>query len=212
MTTSSEAAAPAGVYSFEQLEPGALVRSRLDGPVLVEGTDDDSSEELARAEARRAAVVEGHAAGAAEAREEAAPIISALRDALTGIDTLRSEVAEQVERDAIELAVSLAEQIVAGALEVAPERILDIVRGALRRLADRRRITVVVNPEDAPLVAEEFDSLRAELGGVEQGTVQADRRVPRGGALVQTTDGVLDVRVESQLDRVRAIVAEELAR
>jgi flagellar assembly protein FliH len=210
--TSSEATAAAGVYSFEQLEAGALIHSRLDGAALAAVSDEGAAEERAREDARRAAAAEGRAAGLAEFREQAAPLLAALGEALAGIDALRSEVAEQLERDAIELAVQLAERIVAGTLEVAPERILDVVRGALRRIADRRRIVVVVNPADAPLINEQLETLRAELGGIEEATVQADRRVARGGALVQTSDGALDVQVESQLDRVRAVVAEEFAR
>jgi flagellar assembly protein FliH len=207
--TLSEAAA--ATYAFEQLESSALVRSRLDGAApLTAVADDAAGEERALVGARRAAAAEGRAAGLAEAREQSAALLGSLREALVGIESLRAELSERIERDAVELALGLAEQIVAGALEIQPERILDVVRGALRRLADRQRITVVVNPDDAPLVVEHFEALRAELGGIEEGTVQSDRRVPRGGAIVQTVEGALDVQLKSQLERARSIAAEEL--
>jgi flagellar biosynthesis/type III secretory pathway protein FliH len=94
---------------------------------------------------------------------------------------------------------------------VQPERVLDIVRGALRRLTDRKRITIIVNPDDVAALTEGLEQLRGELGGIDEALLQADRRVNRGGALVQTTDGAVDVQVESQLERARAMVAEELA-
>jgi flagellar assembly protein FliH len=210
-TTSSEAAASPSAYAYEQLESCALVLSRLSGAQLAEVVDDGAVEQRARAETLRAAAAEGRAAGLAEAHEQIAGALGALREALAGVEALRAEVTERIERDAVELALSLAEQIVAGTLDVAPERVLDVVRGALRRLADRRRITIVVNPDDVELVSEQLDALRGELGGVDEGTVQSDRRIARGGAVVQTAEGALDLQIESQLERARAVVAEELA-
>jgi flagellar assembly protein FliH len=158
-----------------------------------------------------AAITEGRAQGRELARAESAEALAALRASLAGIDALRDEVAERVERDAVELALALAEHIVAGAIDVTPERVVDVVRGALRRIVDRRRVTIVVNPEDAEIVGEQVEALRGELGGVEHAIVQADRRVARGGAVVRTVEGAIDAEVATQLERARAIIAEELA-
>jgi flagellar biosynthesis/type III secretory pathway protein FliH len=205
--TSSESS-PA--YAFEQLETSGLVRSRLSGPQLA--TDGVDAPEHQRENALQAAAEEGRAAGLAEGREQLRAALEALAAARTGLDRLRDEVVERSERAAVELAIGLAEQIVAGALSIAPERVLDVVRGALRRLTDRRRITIVLNPDDVAILAEGgLEQLRAELGGIDEAALQADRRVARGGALVQTSEGVLDLQIETQLERARSVVAEELA-
>ncbi len=207
--TSSDAVA--SQYSFEQLEAERLVRSRLSGvPLnLAEGPNDGGQSELANA--RSAAIADGRAAGFAQAREQAAPALSALQQALVGIEAVRDEAAARTEQDAVELALALAEQIVGGALEVAPERVLDVVRGALRRLTDRHRVTILVHPDDVELVSDALDAMRSDLGGIEYGVVQAERRVVRGGAFVQTTEGAVDAQIASQLDRARSVVAAELA-
>lgn len=204
--TSSEAPA---AYAFEQLEGSTLVRSRLPGAPLAIAEDTTSSE---RSEAVRAAVAEARATAIAESREEISAELSLLREAVAGVQALREETSERVERDAVELALAVAEQVVAGALDVQPERVLDVVRGALRRVTDRHRITIIVNPEDAELLSAQLDRLRGELGGLDEAPIQSDRRVTRGGAVVQTTEGTLDVQIATQLERARAIVAEELAR
>jgi flagellar assembly protein FliH len=206
--TSSEAAASA--YAFEQLEIGALVRSRLTG-VAMAGDDDAASREHERTEAVRAAVAEARADAIEESREQIAAALDALEQAAAGIVAVRDQTSQRVERDALELALALAEQIVAGALEVEPERVLDVVRGALRRLTDRQRITIVVNPDDAELLGEQLEALRGELGGLDEARIQSDRRVMRGGALVQTGEGTLDVQIATQLERARTVVAQELA-
>jgi flagellar assembly protein FliH len=123
---------------------------------------------------------------------------------------LRDATAEAVERDAVELAVQLAEKIVAGALAVEPERVLDVVRGALRRLAERRRVTVLVHPDDLELVRSAAAGFAAELGGIEHCEVQAERRLSRGGAVVRTDEGQVDASIETQLARACELVAAEL--
>jgi flagellar assembly protein FliH len=207
MTSSS--AAPSGEFSFEQLEATALVTSRLTaagaGVLSSAGAPDDPATVLG------AAIAEGRAQGRELARAEMAGALEALHAALGGIEALRDEVAERCERDAVELALALAEHIVAGAIEAAPERIVEVVRGALRRLIDRRRVTIVVNPDDVELVSEQIEALRGELGGIEHATVQADRRVTRGGAVVRTVEGAIDAEISTQFERARAVVAAELA-
>jgi flagellar assembly protein FliH len=209
--TSSEAAA-LDAFAYEQFEAEALVTSRLGGIPPVVFNDSGTQAGRERAAAQRAAAAAGRAAGFAAASEEVAAAVRALKSALEGIEALRDELAQKLEGDAVELALSLAQRIVAGSLDVAPERVVDVVRGALRRVSDRHRITIVVHPDDVALVSDQLEALNRELGGIDGGVVQGDRRVARGGAIVQTLDGAIDAEIESQLDRARAVVAEELAR
>jgi flagellar assembly protein FliH len=211
MAMTSSDAGTLDAFAYEQFEAAALVTSRLGGisPVVLD--DSGAGVERARVAAQRAAVAAGRAAGMAAASEEIESAVRALKGALEGIEALRDELAQKLEGDAVELALSLAQRIVAGALEVAPERILDVVRGALRRVSDRHRITIVVHPDDVALVSDQLAALNGELGGIEHGVVQGDRRVARGGAIVQTSDGAIDAEIASQIDRARVVVAEELA-
>jgi flagellar assembly protein FliH len=197
-------------FDFEQLDAKALVHTRLGGVRLV--GDAATEEERGRRDALRSARERARDEAFAQARAEIALALSALRSARDELDAAREEMIERVERGAVELALSLTEQIVAGAVEVQPERVLDVVRGALRRLVDRHRITIVVNPDDLALLTDALGELRTELGGIEEATVQGDRRIARGGAVVQTTEGALDVELQSQLERARAIAVQELAR
>jgi flagellar assembly protein FliH len=197
-------------YAFEPLEP----TGGWDGVAL---RDLESPLAAAQAEAgtiRAAARAEGHAdgleAGLAEGRAQLAAARSALEGAHAELVALRAATAEAVERDAVELAVRLAEKIVAGTLEVEPERVLDVVRGALRRLAERRRVTVLVHPDDLELVRGAAASFAGELGGIEHCEVQAERRLARGGAVVRTDEGQVDASVETQLARARELVAAEI--
>ena len=106
--------------------------------------------------------------------------------------------------------MQLAEKIVAGTLDAQPERVLDVVRGALRRLTERRRVTILVNPDDLEIVRAASGGFAAELGGIEHCEVQSERRLARGGAVVRTDEGQIDASVETQLARARELVEAEL--
>lgn len=191
-------------YAFEQLDaPPEVMLRDVESPLAAAQAEADAIRATARAEGH----ADGLEAGLAEGRAQVADALAALQAAAAELGAVRDATAEAVERDAVELAVQLAEKIVAGTLEVDPELVLDVVRGALRRLAERRRVTVLVHPDDLELVRSAADAFAGELGGIEHCDVQAERRLARGGAVVRTDEGQIDASVETQLMRARELVA-----
>jgi flagellar assembly protein FliH len=194
-------------YPLEQLQPSAPPPPGTPERIVADATAQAQRiRELAHAEGH----AEGRAQGHQEGRDEVQTAAAALAQALRELTQMRTEIAEAVERDAVELALALSAKILAGALEVQPERVVDAVRGALRRVADRRRITVLVDPVDLELVSTTISGLQAQAGGIELCEVQADRRVGRGGAVVLTAEGEVDASVATQLERAREAVQAEL--
>jgi len=194
-------------YAFRQLDAPATGTSEDIADVLSAVRNEA---EHIRAQAWAAGEAEGRAAGFAAARADAEPAVAALASAHASIEALRAQVLAELEQDAIEMALRLAEQIVAGALSVRPERVVDVARNALRHLADRRHVTLVVNPADLELVSDAVAGLSSELGGIEHLGVQADRRVGRGGAVARTSAGDIDAGIQTQLARAREVVAAAL--
>jgi flagellar assembly protein FliH len=162
------------------------------------------------AEIRERAYADGYAAGLEEARDGAAPAVEALASAARELAALRDEAAQAAEAAAVDLALQIAEHALGAALAVEPERVLDVVRGALRRLMERERLVVLVNPEDLDMVRAGIGALVAELGGIEHVDVQAERRVLRGGAVVRTAEGDVDANVSTKLQRAREVLEREL--
>jgi flagellar assembly protein FliH len=153
----------------------------------------------------------GYAAGLDEATTACASAIAALEAAVADVYALRAETAAQVERQAVELALKIAEQIVHVAIAADHDLVLGAVRGALRRLVERERVIVLVNPDDLEVVRETSGTLLAELGGMEHLEVQSDRRVPQGGAIVRTAEGEVDATIDTKLQRAREVLERELS-
>jgi flagellar biosynthesis/type III secretory pathway protein FliH len=205
-TASATPIAPAG-YPLEQLEPSAPPPVGTPARILADATAEaERIRERAYAEGHEEGRAQGRADGIAETRAAA----GALCNALAELQQQTDQIAQAVERDAIELALALAAKIVAGTLDVQPERILDTVAGALRRIAERRRIAVLVDPEDLEVVAGAIGELQTRAGGIELCEIQADRRVGRGGAIVRTLESEVDASVQTQLERAREVIRAEL--
>jgi flagellar assembly protein FliH len=205
--SSDERAVPTiATYTFPQLEPppggGASARELLGGAW--------AEAEQIRAQARSQGHAEGRAEGLMAAHHEVESVVEALRQALDDVAQTRAELIAALEQDAVALAFQLAEHILASAIDVKPELVIDVARNALRRVTDRRRVILVVNPADLELVGDSVTSLQAELGGIEHCDVQSDRRIARGGAVLRTDAGEIDVTIDSQLERAREIVAAAL--
>ena len=193
-------------FELPTLEPPPGLRAYA-APAVAEPAID--LEAQARA-AREAGHEAGFQAGLLEAQDQMAAGIAALAAAVAELAAERDRVADAVEAAAVELGLRIAEQALGAAVEVRPEAVVDVVRGALRRLVERARVTILVNPEDLDLVRGASDALMAELGGIEHCDVQAERRVARGGAIVRTVEGEVDATLATKLARARESLEEEL--
>jgi flagellar assembly protein FliH len=202
---SSNPAAAWSPYAFAQLDAPVTINEV--GDVLAEA---ERQAQQLREAGRTEGYTDGHAAGLAAAREQALPALAALTQAAAEFSALREQLIDDLERDAIAFALDLAEQILAGALDVEPERVLDVARHALRHLADRRRVTLIVHPDDLAMLTAAAPELEAELGGIEHLAVQADRRVNRGGAVARTEEGEIDAGITVALEHARELVATTL--
>jgi flagellar assembly protein FliH len=201
---------------FEQLTPTGPVEP---APSLAEAAQKarrlvaaaEAEADRIRDEARAVGYEEGFEAGRSEARAEFAPTAEAVTTALEGVRALEAELADRVEAQAVDLAMHVAERVVSGVVAVEPARLLDVVRGALRTIVERERVTVLVHPEDLDLIRESVSELTGSLGGMEHLEVQEERRVGRGGAIIRTSFGEVDARIETKLARAREAVEKELS-
>jgi flagellar assembly protein FliH len=194
-------------YDFEQLEPTEPPPRDAAARVLAQAhAEAERIRELAREEGYE----RGRVAGLEQGASEIDAASRALGDAVRGVEALRVEVAESVEMDAIELALMLAGKILAGAFQARPELVVEIVQGALRRLSDRRRVTVLVNPRDLDAVRAAIGELTAQGSGVELCDLQSDERVGVGSAIVRTAEGEVDASVHTQLERAREVITATL--
>jgi flagellar assembly protein FliH len=194
-------------YAFEQLEPSE--------PPPRDGAERTLAQARAQAqEIREQARVEGYeqgqAQGIADGRAQLASALAALEQAHADLLAMRGEIAEEVERDAVELGMALAGKIVTATLQIRPELVLEVVQGGLRRITGQRSISILVNPADLETLRGALGDLRQTGATAEHWDLQPDQRVQAGGAILRTGEGEIDVQPDTQLERAYEVVQAEI--
>lgn len=142
-------------------------------------------------------------------RRPAGPSPAELEDAARHLLAARVELAAEVERQMPRLVFALARKVLREELSHAQTAAQTVIRGVCERLAGcERPVTVRLAPEAAGAFeqwARGDEGIAAAGPGVR---VETDPRLGPGDFVLETEDGFLDGRVESQLDAAWRLIAE----
>jgi len=171
--------------------------------------------EAAKSQAARIQA-EAHERGAEEAQRTAqehqdrlaADVRSRLEALVAEITRERDEFFSRVEPEIATLAVSVAEKVVAQEISTQPEIVLNLVRNSMARMKERESLRVRLNPDDLDMVRDARDDLIAAVDGVRRLDLVEDRRVDRGGCVVESRNGNLDARIKTQLAKMERVITE----
>ena len=120
----------------------------------------------------------------------------------------RREFFDRVEPEVVRLASAIAEKIIGEEMELRPERIVDLVRAAMKRLRDRESLRIRLSPQDLDLVKQARDDLIGSVDGVRKLELIEDRRVDRGGCVIESENGALDASIKTQMSEIERILGE----
>ena len=146
---------------------------------------------------KESAAKEGYRAGLEEAKED----IGALRDAIANFVSAKKDVFEYIAPDILEISVDIARKIIKKEIEQNPEAIIGMILEVMENLSkEETKITVRVNPMQADLVREELPKAVAQKGTEARITVMSDDSVETGGCIFQTSNGIIDAGLETQIE------------
>jgi flagellar biosynthesis/type III secretory pathway protein FliH len=176
---------------------GRVIRAQRRGPSVVRAdvvaAKGSAAEILAQAQAqgealRAAAVLEGRAAGYAEAAKQ-----------LLELARLRSEQLRRVEQEALRAALLVAAELVGKTLAATPSDISDLLAPHLARMRRAQHVVLHVNPLDGAWLGEHAAELhaRVELAGSLE--LRENDAISRGGCVIESNLGELDARIETRL-------------
>jgi flagellar assembly protein FliH len=153
--------------------------------------------EVIQREAFRQGHQEGERAGEERAAAQYRDAIAGLGRSVLQVATLKPRLRAEAERDLVELAFAIARRILRREVSVDPTAVVGLIRGCLDQYSRAEISRLQVHPQDLAAVTEFFDQNPAP-----QLEVVADPKVSPGGAVFQTTRGVLDARFETQLEEI----------
>jgi len=181
----------------EENEFQELPREDADTPDL-EALEAEFEHRLAQA------VEEARQEGYRQGLQEIKPVADLLQNLAHELQEEKHQLLENAELTVVRLAYEIAKKILHREVAESSDVIVYVVREALRRIADRDKIVVRVHPEDAAVLrqaTELHNELFQTFAGVE---IREDEDVSKGGCLVETSTGLIDATLETQLAEVEA--------
>jgi type III secretion protein L len=115
---------------------------------------------------------------------------------------------KSASKDMLNLAFKIAEKIVGKQLEIDNKIIMDIVSQALQTVRQSRQITLRVNPEDAKVLKANKDSFLEKLGHGREIDILEDKKVERGGCIIESEIGIVEAQLQTQLERLKKVLSE----
>ncbi len=136
----------------------------------------------------------------AQDRENERTLLKAdLTQFLDQVEEERKRAWEKIEPQAIDLVFALCRQVIKQEIDVSRTVSVSIIKNALRRITDAGSLKVRVNPEDYETVRSHRGEILQVLDGSNTIEFVDDRRIGRGGTIIETENGNIDATVETQL-------------
>ena len=162
--------------------------------------------EEAREAGRAAGYADGHAAAieavTAAAEAERAQLRADVEALVELIERERQRIWSDAEPSIVRLVLETAQKVVKEDAQINRDVAISIIRNALRRVTETDRIRIRVHLEDLPTVRAARDDLAALVDGIRHLEIVEDRRVGVGGAVVETSSGAIDARIETQFAEI----------
>jgi len=143
--------------------------------------------------------------GFAEGERTTARVAAATSDTMRGqlaqtledLTRLRADLIRGTERQVVELAMSVANRIVRREVALDRELLLAMARVALDRLGDSTSAKIRLHPDDHAVVERQ-----GSLAGQSAIQIIPDASIARGGCLVESDFGLVDVGVDAQVEEL----------
>jgi flagellar assembly protein FliH len=149
----------------------------------------------------------GHAAGLEAGNQECLDRVARLDQLLVALARPFDELDETVEKQLIELAMTVAKQLFRREIRIHPEHVIGVVRDAIKLLpVATRDVQVHLHPEDAILVRASL----ADAEGERAWSIVEDPLTGRGGCVVTAESSRIDAQAETRLNAIiNAISGDE---
>ncbi|MDY7109691.1 MAG: FliH/SctL family protein [Planctomycetota bacterium] len=194
-------------------EAGRIVAdARAEAQSLIDG-----AAERGHAEGVERGLTEGRTRGEEEGRQSTSEeyrdrfnaLSQSFTEALKRWEEQRRAMFLAAREDVLAFALAMGRKVIGRVIELDRTVIEDQLRESLALLSRPSMMTVVIHPDDRPLVEAVLPTLLAELTRCEHADIAEDASITPGGCVIRTGDGLVDATIENQIDRiVRTLLPE----
>ncbi|MEA2064298.1 MAG: FliH/SctL family protein [Gemmatimonadota bacterium] len=179
---------PADPLEDEAIKP--LVQERL-------ATEKDRWEEDNKTRLEEAHE-KGRAEGEAAAQAGLAEPVRLLKEVIASVEKGRERLLQEAETAVIDLSLAIARRFVKSAAIYSDDMIKDTIKSAVKMATEKEKVVIRINPEDLDQVKAHQDDIIFVGDGIGKLEVRPDKKVERGGCVIETEAGNIDARSETR--------------
>jgi flagellar assembly protein FliH len=184
------------------VEPPGDARSK--GPARKDAEREAQGLEQARREGFSAGVT----AGRREAEEQIRPAMDGLARNLAELARLRDTIREEATHDLVRLAVSIAARVIHREVSLDPDALTGLVKTAFLKIQSREIQRVRMHPGLESLVKKSLE----QSGAPKNLVLMPDSGLKPGEVFLETSQGILDASVDTQLREIERGLIDRLER
>lgn len=153
----------------------------------------------------------GQASGRAEASEDNARELTAIMaraaDQINALINQRAELEDRLEREAVQLALSMARKLAAAALEMHPHAEIEtLISECMKACREQPRIAVRLSLKQCEPLAEKIEQQKQSSGFAGEVIVIGDEEILDGDCLVEWADGGAERRSAQVAEAIETLV------
>lgn len=164
---------------------------------------EDFKERLARLEreAYEKGFEQGQKDGLALEKRKMEEVRKQIEEMLVGLRDLKPRIYAEAEDELLKLAMLVARKVIGEEIKNNSGIIGNTIRYAMKFLSDKRKVRIILNPDDM----DEVKKLLPDISAVTKGghfQLSEDKGVNRGGCVLETGFGRINACIEDQLDNL----------
>jgi len=140
----------------------------------------------------------GETTATQRATQQMEQIMSRVAQSIQEMFAMRHMMRRQMEEDLVRLAIVVARRILHRELTVDPEALLGIVKAAVEKIEMSELNRIRMSTADAPVLGE----LLSRVSLPERVEMMPDPGLERGSVILETTRGILDSSIDTQLEEI----------
>jgi len=135
-------------------------------------------------------------------------LMPAIEKAVENLVTAENIFVSKWEQGALQVAVAIAQQAIGRELPQMIDVPLKLLKEALELAIGSVRLKIRMSPQDIDSLGQEIDTLVRLITPLAETEIVADIRIMPGGCYLETSQGTIDQRIESRLDRIVSELGE----
>jgi len=153
---------------------------------------------------------EGYEKGYSEGKEKSQLLIEESLKIKNDYIQKRNSLLKELEKDIIELVISIYEKVINKKTEEDNELIISLVLSGIKSLDLTDKLTIISSKEDYEILEMARQEILAKSSFISELEIKYDVSLKKGDCILETSKGSIDVSIRNQLEEVKELLTSIL--